>query len=101
MEGLLTSCERGFDTTNPWWFRIAQAFGLPVVPEVYIRHVRSRGVLFAVGDGVDGLGRSSVLMRTVEGFVDGETFWKDDKLREKWRKELGTNSARSGVETIV
>lgn len=32
--GFCMSCETGLAVTHIWWLRIAQAFGLPVVPEV-------------------------------------------------------------------
>jgi hypothetical protein len=66
-----------------------------------MRQVRSRGVLFAAGVGAVGLGRSCDLTTITEGFVGGGRLWNDDRLREKCRKELGTNSARSWVEMMV
>lgn len=56
--GFDMSREVGVAVTHIWWLRIAQALGLPVVPEVKIRAERSRGVAFAGGEMAVGVGRS-------------------------------------------
>ena len=66
-----------------------------------MRSAISRGVLFAVGDTADGLGRFSGVMSTAEEFDGSGICWNDDKFREKCREELGTNCVRSGVEMMV
>jgi hypothetical protein len=51
------SREVGVAVMHIRWLRIAQALGLPVVPEVKIRAERSAGVAFAGGEMVSGVGR--------------------------------------------
>lgn len=48
--------------------RIAQALGLPVVPEVYIRHATSFGERFVVGRASNVVGRSESITKVVPGF---------------------------------
>lgn len=48
--------------------RIAQALGLPVVPEVYIRHARSFGERLVVGRAPDVVGRSEGVTKVIPGF---------------------------------
>ena len=48
------SREVGQLVTHIWWLRIAQALGLPVVPEVKIRADRSVMDAFAGGEMVEG-----------------------------------------------
>ena len=49
------SREVGVAVMHIRWLRIAQALGLPVVPEVKIRSERSAGVAFAGGEMVSGV----------------------------------------------
>jgi len=51
------SREVGVAVMHIRWLRIAQAFGLPVVPEVKIKAERSATVAFAGGEIVWGVGR--------------------------------------------
>lgn len=49
-------------------FRIAQALGLPVVPEVYIRHARSFGDRLVVGRAAGISGRFEGVTKVISGF---------------------------------
>jgi hypothetical protein len=91
----------GVAVMHIWWFRIAQAFGFPVVPEVKIRAERSRGVAFAGGAIVLGIGRVEEVRNVIDGSVGGRTASKEPRLRVKWRLSPTAKLARSGVEMIV
>jgi len=62
---------------------------------------RSSGYAFAPGVITDGNGKFSGLRRTAAEFWGGVVFLNDDRLNEKCLIEVGTNSARSGVEITV
>ncbi len=91
----------GVAVTHIWWLRIAQALGLPVVPEVKINAERSRGVPFA-GDGLTmRTGRALEVRNMVDGSVCGSTASKEPRLRVRCRLSPTTKLARSGVEMTV
>ncbi len=98
--GFDMSREVGVAVTHIWWLRIAQALGLPVVPEVKIRAERSRGVALAGGEIVVGAVRLEVVRRVIEGFGCGKAS-KEDRLRVKCCLDPSMNPARSRVEMIV
>lgn len=61
-----------------WWLRMAQALGLPVVPEVKIRQERSAGEDLVGGEGMLGAGREAgVRMVMVESAGGGGTDEKE------------------------
>lgn len=78
--------------------RIAQALGLPVVPEVYIRHARSFRERLAVGSAVGVVGRSEGVTKVIPGFLGAGVFGKATKFREKCGEEQVKASDSSGVE---
>jgi hypothetical protein len=99
--GLDMSREVGVAVMHIWWLRIAQALGLPVVPEVKIRAERSRGVALAGGEMVFGTGRLDEFRRVIDRSVGGCTLSKEPRLRVKCRLDPSTKPARSGLEIIV
>lgn len=78
--------------------RIAQALGLPVVPDVYIRHARSFGERLVVGREAGDVGRSGSVTKVMPGFWGAGVFGKATKFSEKCGKEQGKASDSSGVE---
>jgi len=61
----------------------------------------SFGVAFAGGGTTAGVGRSSRLITVIEGLSMDGVFEKEKRFRVKCCMLLGTNSARSSVESIV
>jgi hypothetical protein len=90
----------GVAVMHIWWLRIAQALGFPVVPEVKIKAERSRGVAFAGGEMVLGVGRVEEVRSVIDGSV-GRKASKELRLRVKCRLSPTMKLARSGVEMIV
>jgi hypothetical protein len=90
----------GVAVMHIWWLRIAQALGLPVVPEVKIKAERSRGVALAGGEMVDGVGSVDEVRRVMEASVGAGTLSNDPRLRVKCRLSPTTKLARSGVEMM-
>jgi hypothetical protein len=97
--GFEMSREVGVAVTHIWWLRIAQALGLPVVPEVKIRAERSRGVALTGGEIVVGMGRVEESRRVMVGGRTGGL--KEPRLRVKCRLLPRTKLARSEVEMMV
>jgi hypothetical protein len=100
-DGFDMSRDVGVAVTHIWWLRIAQALGLPVVPEVKIKAERSRGVPFA-GDGLTvRAGKALEVRNVIDGSVSCRTTSKEPRLRVKCRLSPTTKLARSGVEITV
>ena len=97
--GSRTSCDSGLDVTTIWLFRQAQAFGFPVVPEVYIRTEISLSVPLAQGVVTKGGGRLSSFTYMTSVLLGMS--WNDDRLIEICLKPALIAPARSGVEIIV
>jgi hypothetical protein len=93
--GSRTSWDRGLDVTITWLFRQAQAFGFPVVPEVYIRTERSLGVPLAHGVITAGCGRLSRFIYKTPVVFGAAMSWKDDRLIEICLKSVLIAPARS------
>lgn len=101
LEGFAMSRGVGVAVTHIRWLRMAQALGLPVVPEVNIRAARSLSVALAAGEMVVGVGRLEVVRRVMEVLLGAGTLSKDPRLRVKCRRSPTTKLARSGVEMTV
>jgi hypothetical protein len=91
----------GVAVTHIWWLRIAQALGLPVVPEVKIKADRSWGVPFAGGGLTVRTGKALGVRNVIDGSIGGRTAAKEPTLRVKCRLSPTTKLARSGVEMTV
>jgi hypothetical protein len=72
--GFFTSRETGLETTHMWWFRMAHAFGFPVVPDVKTKTARSVIVAFAGGDITEGV---------IDGSFGAGIESNDDRFRVK------------------
>ena len=100
-DGFDMSRDVGVAVTHIWWLRIAQALGLPVVPEVKIKAERSRVVPFAGGGLIVRIGREFEVRNVIEESVGGWTASKEPRLRVKCRLLPRTKLARSEVEMMV
>jgi hypothetical protein len=85
LEGEQASWETVVDVTQTRWLRIAQALGLPVVPDVKMRAQTSAGVAFAAGVIVVGTGRSWIVRLVMAGLSMGAIWENACRLRLKWR----------------
>ena len=80
--GFLASCGRVLLVAASKKFRTAQALGLPVVPEVYMRNDTSSSAPFAQGASALGLGRLFRFTTEIPEAVGDGMSWKDEKLIE-------------------